>query len=453
MDNQEDSAVPPPCEEAWFDAANLCGKEFELPNISSLVSPKLISQSQQVLDTPDLLESTFVSDTKTLSDAGDDFPPLPIVKMAPPVIANTVPLVPRREARTLFSSRTSHVEVNSFDSVVNHQTSFFRSSPSLNFGHVAAFPFKNQPDLHIAISSGFYWNCLDANISLRNRQFRAYNSTNLPRFSSNTPPTHGHLNTFKSLSNNYSSSGSQMVGTPSRTSLFSSDNSITYSRTRRSISQYWAHVLGMINNPGYRAGESYIKNALNHLQNSRHRTRAMKTVSFSMRNQLESSTLAPQSYGRRLTRDLQNFSAIPSQIGQISSNVSDRNYDANYVRKERAKEFPTYSTAFGGHRSFHAKARKMGANIPSGSDAMRRDSLGVADGKIEGSTSPKATKKRPLSYPRQEKPMKKSNSEDIVKERCHQSRKRIKEESSPVNANENSSTPVSKVVKKEPPCT
>ena len=72
MDEQEDS-VSQKCEEAWFDAAaDPCGKEFELPDISTpMLSPNrlLFSQSHQ-LDSPAVLENAFALDMNNILSLG-----------------------------------------------------------------------------------------------------------------------------------------------------------------------------------------------------------------------------------------------------------------------------------------------------------------------------------------------------------------------------------------------
>lgn len=182
------------CEEAWFDVADPCGKEFELPDISTpIFSPnKLLFSQYQQLDTPAALENAFVLDMNNLySSAGNQFSSSQIMEIVPPMIAKTtVPMVNRQEG-TFCSSRNSWVGANSFVPIVNHQVH-----------HVPM------------ISSGFSWNGLDMKFSLRNRRLQVGNSLFLE-----TPPTpaHGSVNIPTRSQINHED-------TPiSKTSLFSSN--------------------------------------------------------------------------------------------------------------------------------------------------------------------------------------------------------------------------------------
>lgn len=290
MDDQEDR-VSPKCEEAWFDdiVADPCGKEFELPDIST----PMFSPNKLLDTTPAALENAFVLDMNNLySFAGNQY------FSSPQITNSTVPMVNHQQG-TFCSSRNSSV---SFVPIVNQQVHF---PPPTNYNlldfELAAL--KNQL-VHVPISSGFSLNGLDMNFPLRTRRFHADNSTHpidKSKFGSN-------------------------IHIPSKTSEFSSNNCIV-------------HLPVMTNILANRKSESDTEKGQHH-----HRKRTAKTVSFGMRNQVESPTPAPQ---------MRNY----QQAFGASFHVARNNYNVKYVCKECNKEFPSYS-AFGGHMSFHARTRK-----------------------------------------------------------------------------------------------
>jgi hypothetical protein len=110
-------------------------------------------------------------------------------------------------------TRNSSVEVN-------HRVHFSPSASLLDFELAA---LKKQL-VHFPISSGFSWNALDVNFSLRNRRFHCYNSVCLE---THPTPAHGSVNIDKSKfgSNIHFPSRSQInADAPSKTSQFSSNN-------------------------------------------------------------------------------------------------------------------------------------------------------------------------------------------------------------------------------------
>nr|XP_048325217.1 uncharacterized protein LOC107412604 isoform X3 [Ziziphus jujuba var. spinosa] len=101
MDNQQISSssldgqqedIPQPYDESWFDLANSCGKEFELPNVSdpmsldlSINSNNLLVSPFQRLDSPCVLDDAFVLEITGPSSAGNQLVSLPLIEMVPSV--------------------------------------------------------------------------------------------------------------------------------------------------------------------------------------------------------------------------------------------------------------------------------------------------------------------------------------------------------------------------------
>jgi hypothetical protein len=303
MDDQEDSTVSPKCEEAWFDdiVADPCGKEFELPDISS--TPILFSPNKLLDTTPAAaLENAFVLDMNNLySFAGNRH------FSSPQITNSTVPMVNHQQG-TFCSSRNSSV---SFVPIVNQQVLHF--PPPTNLLDLELAALKNQL-VNVPISSGFSWNGLDMNFSLRNRRFHADNSTH---------PI------------DKSKFGSNIHNIPSKTSQFSSNNCIVHVPVMTNI------LANRESTESYSTDTEKGQHQLHH-----HRKRSAKTVSFRKQNQVESpSTPSPQ-----IMRNYQ-------QAFGASFHVARNNYNVKYACKECNKEFPSYS-AFGGHMSFHARTRK-----------------------------------------------------------------------------------------------
>uniref|UniRef100_A0A2N9GET0 C2H2-type domain-containing protein n=1 Tax=Fagus sylvatica TaxID=28930 RepID=A0A2N9GET0_FAGSY len=406
MDDQQDN-VAPKCEESWFDVANLCGKEFELPNISTPLSPNsnLVFSQYQLLDTPPMLENAFVFDTNNLFSTGNQLAASPIKDMVPPnPITNTVPVINHQEGNSNYP-RNSSIEVNSFVPIFNHQT----RSPNVygfEFDHVHV-PLTNKL-VYVPSYPGFSWNGLDIDFPLRNQQVHVANPINLPCFNSigslclETYPTYSHgsinINATKFGSyNHYIPTRSQIshVGIPS-------NNHIVNNHALFPI--YGPpHVPAMTNIPGNKANESYI----------------------------EDPNPASQSYDYGpAVRNQQAFGSS-SLLSQTLSNVARKNHAVKHVCKECNKVFPTYSS-FGGHMSFHARIRNLGAKLSSQRDALLLGSLGssyllgAADKKIEGNNF--------LDH-------------KTLKKRCYQSHERVRQESYPLNANEIKSSPLYKILK------
>ncbi|XP_060667904.1 uncharacterized protein LOC125418314 [Ziziphus jujuba] len=101
MDNQQISSspldgqqedIPQPYDESWFDLANSCGKEFELPNVSdpmsldwSVNSNNLLVSPFQRLDIPCVLDDVFLLEIAGPSSAGNQLISLPLIEMVPSV--------------------------------------------------------------------------------------------------------------------------------------------------------------------------------------------------------------------------------------------------------------------------------------------------------------------------------------------------------------------------------
>ncbi|VVA32988.1 PREDICTED: LOC109948556 isoform X2 [Prunus dulcis] len=94
MDGKQHNALQP-FDEAWFDVANSCGKEFELPNISTPINPQWSDNENLVFledQQPDILVNNYELVMTSSSCSGnvvDSFPPLKMV----PAITNYVPTV------------------------------------------------------------------------------------------------------------------------------------------------------------------------------------------------------------------------------------------------------------------------------------------------------------------------------------------------------------------------
>ncbi|BBN70529.1 hypothetical protein Prudu_1494S000200 [Prunus dulcis] len=94
MDGKQHNALQP-FDEAWFDVVNSCGKEFELPNISTPINPQWSDNENLVFledQQPDILVNNYELVMTSSSCSGnvvDSFPPLKMV----PAITNYVPTV------------------------------------------------------------------------------------------------------------------------------------------------------------------------------------------------------------------------------------------------------------------------------------------------------------------------------------------------------------------------
>nr|XP_048325215.1 uncharacterized protein LOC107412604 isoform X1 [Ziziphus jujuba var. spinosa] len=126
MDNQQISSssldgqqedIPQPYDESWFDLANSCGKEFELPNVSdpmsldlSINSNNLLVSPFQRLDSPCVLDDAFVLEITGPSSAGNQLVSLPLIEMVPSV-TNTSSAIDQ-QGGSLNSRKDSSVEYN-----------------------------------------------------------------------------------------------------------------------------------------------------------------------------------------------------------------------------------------------------------------------------------------------------------------------------------------------------
>ncbi|KAG2671154.1 hypothetical protein I3760_14G120400 [Carya illinoinensis] len=389
---QDHQDVPPKYEEAWFDVANPCGKEFELPNISCPMSnPNNFLFSQ--LDVPAMPESAFVLDimSNLSSDGNHDLAySSPILEMVPPMNNINVPVVNFPKETTLCSSGNlpvDHYQVkSSFAPIVNHQIHFSRFTGLLDFGGgTASFPLKNQL-VHVPNSSCFSRDGLDIiNFSLsNNRQFVHAGSNN-------------HIPAISQTSH---------VRIPSKTSMFPSNNCImNINDLVHFPNSRWPYLSVMSNGYGNSFGQSYLENNLNHLQNCGHRTRTMRsTLSFTWRNLLESPTPKwdPQTFGPS------SFQVLPT-----SSDAARKIYDLKYICKDCGKGFSSYSS-FGGHMSFHARTRKMYAKFSSRIAASQHKEN--TDEKMDGNSSRKMKAAMEKRFS--------ASENEIVKKSCHQLQER-----------------------------
>ncbi|KAL6284369.1 hypothetical protein ACE6H2_015298 [Prunus campanulata] len=167
MDGQQDNAIQP-FDEAWFDVANPCGKEFELPNASSPIHPRwsdnsnnLVFLQDQQLHTPDILENSYELETIRSSCAGNQVDSCPIREMGTS-IANFVPIVnpqagvyiPPNKQLTHFCTSSNAFRLNSDDYIINdHVCLGFHftilglissSGSSSSFGSSGCRPVRNQ---------------------------------------------------------------------------------------------------------------------------------------------------------------------------------------------------------------------------------------------------------------------------------------------------------------------
>ncbi|KAI5334473.1 hypothetical protein L3X38_024606 [Prunus dulcis] len=91
MDGKQHNALQP-FDEAWFDVANSCGKEFELPNISTPINPQWSDNENLVFledQQPDILVNNYdlvMTSSSCSGNVVDSFPPLKMV----PAITNYV---------------------------------------------------------------------------------------------------------------------------------------------------------------------------------------------------------------------------------------------------------------------------------------------------------------------------------------------------------------------------
>ncbi|CAB4278388.1 unnamed protein product [Prunus armeniaca] len=84
MDGKQQNALQP-FDEAWFDVANSCGREFELPNISTPINPQWSDNEKLVFledQQPDVLENNYelvITSSSCSGNVVDSFPPLKMV--------------------------------------------------------------------------------------------------------------------------------------------------------------------------------------------------------------------------------------------------------------------------------------------------------------------------------------------------------------------------------------
>lgn len=100
-------------DKSWFDLADPCGKEFELPNISnpmnldwSGISNNMLISTFQGLDIPFVLDNTFVLESPF--STGNRLASLPTIEMVPSV-TNTVSVVDQKRG-TFNSTKNYSVE-------------------------------------------------------------------------------------------------------------------------------------------------------------------------------------------------------------------------------------------------------------------------------------------------------------------------------------------------------
>ncbi|XP_016648296.1 PREDICTED: uncharacterized protein LOC107880715 [Prunus mume] len=393
MDGRQDNAIQP-FDEAWFDVANPCGKEFELPNASSPIHPRwsdnsnnLVFLQDQQLRTPDILENSYELETIRSSCAGNQVDSCPIMEMGPS-IANFVPIVNPQEGT----------------SIGNHKVHFPRSTGVLKSEFEGVFPEVNQ-HVYAPTSASYSWKGVDINFPLRNQESHAVNSTNSPSISSTESlclknnPTHAprfpntsgfgpsvyippnkQLTHFRTSSNAFrlnsddyiindhvcsgfhftilgliSSSGSSSSFGSSgchpvrnqeiRSSSFTDSPSIQNGLSVRSNQVAYKF-------PGSANGD--INHGPSHLQAVSHGTGITSNVPVPVENQVETSTRAPQSNCRGSEKN-QTFGPSSSKNGRC---------DVKYTCKICKREFPNYNS-LGGHMSFHAKMKKAKRKLDS----------------------------------------------------------------------------------------
>ncbi|PQM40761.1 uncharacterized protein Pyn_22108 [Prunus yedoensis var. nudiflora] len=390
MDGQQDNAIQP-FDEAWFDVANPCGKEFELPNASSPIHPRwsdnsnnLVFLLDQQLHTPDVLENSYELETIRSSCAGNQVDSCPIREMGTS-IANFVPIVNPQEGT----------------SIGNHKVHFPRSTGVLKSEFEGVFPDVNQ-HVYAPTSASYSWKGVDINFPLRNQSLMPLtlpihhplvqpspfvlknNPTHAPRFPNTSGfGSGGYIPPNKQLTHFCTSSNAFRL------------NSDDYIINDRVCSGFHFTILGLISNSGssssfgssgcrpvrnqeirsssftgspslqnglsvqsnqvaYKFGGSAngdINHGSSHLQAVSHGTGITSNVPVPVENQVETSTRAPRSncHGSEKNR---TFGPSSSKNGRC---------DVKYTCKICKREFPNYNS-LGGHMSFHAKMKRRREN-------------------------------------------------------------------------------------------
>ncbi|KAH0987499.1 hypothetical protein GBA52_014676 [Prunus armeniaca] len=320
MDGQQDNAIQP-FDEAWFDVANPCGKEFELPNSSSPIHPRwsdnsnnLVFLQDQQLHTPDILENSYELETIRSSCAGNQVDSCPIMEMGPS-IANFVPIVNPQEGT----------------SIGNHKVHFPRSTGVLKSEFEGAFPEVNQ-HVYAPTSASYSWKGM-------------ITSSMIMSAPDSTLPILGLISSSGS-SSSFGSSGCHPVRNQEiRSSSFTDSPSLQNGLSVRS------------NQVAYKFGggaNGDINHGPSHLQAVSHGTGITSNVPVPVENQVETSTRAPQSNCHGSEKN-QTFGPSSSKNGRC---------DVKYTCKICKREFPNYNS-LGGHMSFHAKMKKAKRKLDS----------------------------------------------------------------------------------------
>lgn len=172
MDDKQHSALQP-FDEAWFDVVNSCGKEFELPKISTPINPQWSDNENLVFledQQPDILENSYelvMTSSWCSGNVVDSFPPLKMV----PAITNYVLTVDMQEGISFGNHMVHFLEEKQLVSMPTPAIISSLRNQEFNFNSI------NSP----MISS-------DSSSHLVNNPTHASRFTNNPWFGSNIYP-------------------------------------------------------------------------------------------------------------------------------------------------------------------------------------------------------------------------------------------------------------------------